>query len=58
MYVSRNATPGSPLLLLMSLVPRLMTTACGATWKSQSGLVAFVTARSYSIGIVPPVSPP
>ena len=32
--MSRNAWPGSPLLLLMSLVPRLITTACGSTWKS------------------------
>ena len=44
-YVSRKASPGSPLPLLMSLVPRLMTTACGSTWKSQAGVAAFVKSR-------------
>ena len=37
--------PGSPLPLLMSLVPRLITTTCGSTWKSQRRPARFVTVR-------------
>src|SRR5580765_2348123 len=58
LYAVSQGAPGSPLLLLMSFVPRFTITAWACVRKSQAGVASLVNARVYTIGTVLVMSPP